>query len=231
MSAAPAQVTPPSLPRKLCAEGVGTALLLAAVVGSGIMGERLAASNIALALLANSIATGAALFALISTFAPISGAHFNPVVTLIETIAGRISPQHARLYIGAQFFGAIVGVMMAHVMFELPLIFPSQHVRTGSAQWFSEAVATFGLVIVILHGAKSSAITVAASVACYITAAYWFTASTSFANPAVTFARALTDTFSGIRPIDAPMFIVAQIVGALVAYFFYRWMTHQDLPK
>ena len=213
--------------RRLAAEALGTALLLAVVVGSGIMGERLASGNAAVALLANSIATGAALFALITMFAPISGAHFNPVVTIIEAIRGHLPWRHAALYIATQFVAAVVGVLIAHLMFELPLIQHSQHVRTGAAQWFSECVATFGLLSVILFAGKSTVTTVAVSVACYITAAYWFTAATSFANPAVTFARSLTDTFSGIRVTDAPMFIVAQIVGAALAYAFFRWIDHR----
>ncbi len=214
-----------ALVRKLAAEALGTALLLAIVVGSGIMGERLAGGNIAIALLANSIATGAGLFVLITMFAPISGAHFNPAVTLIETFSGGITRKLASLYVAAQFAGAVVGVMAANAMFELPMIQLSQHARTGHAQWFSELVATFGLISVILHGAKSNTTTIAAMVACYITAAYWFTASTSFANPAVTFARSLSDTFAGIRMSDAPMFIGAQISGALLAYVLHRWMS------
>ena len=211
-----------ALYRKLAAEALGTALLLATVVGSGIMGERLAGGNAAVALLANSIATGAALFALITIYAPISGAYFNPVVTMIEAWSGRLPRRQAPFYVAAQFAGAVVGVWIAHLMFELPLIHPSQHARTGAAQWFSEFVATFGLLTVILHGSKSRATMVAAMVACYITAAYWFTASTSFANPAVTFARSLTDTFAGIRMIDAPMFMLAQVAGAIAAYVVYQ---------
>ncbi|MBL8525892.1 MAG: aquaporin family protein [Betaproteobacteria bacterium] len=211
-----------ALYRKLAAEALGTALLLATVVGSGIMGERLADGNAAIALLANSIATGVALFALITIYAPISGAHFNPVVTMIEAISLRMPRRQAPFYVAAQFAGAVIGVFIAHLMFELPLIHPSQHVRTGAAQWFSEFIATFGLLTVILHASKSRIEAVAAMVGCYITAAYWFTASTSFANPAVTFARSLTDTFAGIRMIDAPMFMLAQIAGALAAYFVYR---------
>ena len=212
--------------RRLAAEALGTALLLAVVVGSGIMGERLASGNTAIALLANSIATGAALFALITMFAPVSGAHFNPVVTMIEAIRGHLPWPHAALYVATQFVAAVVGVLIAHLMFELPLIQHSQHVRTGASQWFSECVATFGLLSVILFAGKSTVTTVAASVACYITAAYWFTASTSFANPAVTVARSLTDTFAGIRMTDALMFIVAQIVGAALAYALFRWIDH-----
>ncbi|MEP7154742.1 MAG: MIP/aquaporin family protein [Betaproteobacteria bacterium] len=213
-----------SLSRRLVAEALGTTLLLAAVVGSGIMGERLAAGNTAIALLANSIATGAALFALISVFAPVSGAHFNPVVTLVESLAGRISRLCAGCYIAAQFAGATAGVFIAHLMFALPVIQSSQHPRNGGAQWFSEFIATFGLLGVILSLRKSTATTVAASVACYITAAYWFTASTSFANPAVTVARTLTDTFSGIRGGDAAMFVTAQLAGALLSGVVFHWL-------
>lgn len=216
-----------ALARKLAAEALGTALLLATVVGSGIMGERLAGGNTAIALLANSIATGVALFALITTYAPISGAHFNPVVTMIEAMSWRMPRRQAPFYIAAQFIGAVAGVLIAHLMFELPLVHPSQHVRTGGAQWFSEFIATFGLLSVILHASKSRIEAVAAMVGCYITAAYWFTASTSFANPAVTFARSLTDTFAGIRMIDAPMFMLAQIAGALAAYFVFRQMIRE----
>ena len=217
-----------ALYRKLAAEALGTALLLATVVGSGIMGERLAAGNAAMALLANSIATGAALFALITVYAPVSGAHFNPVVTMIEAWSWRMPRRQAPFYIAAQFAGAVVGVLIAHLMFELPLIQHSQHVRTGASQWFSEFVATFGLLSVILFSSKSTVTTVAATVACYITAAYWFTASTSFANPAVSFARSLTDTFSGIRMIDAPMFMVAEVIGAVVAYAVFRWVGREQ---
>ena len=220
--------SPSSLTQKLAAELLGSALLLTAVVGSGIMGERLAGGNAAIALLANSIATGCALYALITMFAPISGAHFNPVVTLIECLAGRLARVNAWQFMTAQLVGAVMGVMIAHLMFELPLISLSQHVRSGGAQWFSEFVATFGLLTVILHGARTSVQQVAAMVACYITAAYWFTASTSFANPTVTIARALTDTFAGIQPSDAPMFIVMQLLGALAAYALFKWMTRSS---
>ena len=170
-----------TLSRRLAAEALGTSLLVATVVGSGIMGEQLAAGNVAITLLANAIATG-----------------------------------------------AVIGVFIAHPMFELPLIQSSQHVRTGAAQWFAEFIATFGLLSVILFNGKSTVPTVAASVACYITAAYWFTASTSFANPAVTFARSMTDTFSGIRLVDAPMFMVAQAIGGKVAYAVFRWIIHEN---
>ena len=216
------------LSRRLAIEALGTALLLATVVGSGIMGERLAGGNTAIVLLANAIATGAALFTLITMFAPISGAHFNPVVTMIEAISGRLSWRHAAAYVAVQFAAALVGVLLAHLMFELQPLQLSLHVRSGAAQWLSEFVATFGLLSVILFNRKSPVPTVAASVACYITAAYWFTASTSFANPAVTFARSLTDTFSGIRLVDAPLFMVAQVVGAAVAYAVFRWADKEN---
>ena len=212
------------LSRAIAAEALGSGFLLAVVVGSGIMGERLAGGNAAIALLANSLATGAGLVMLIVTFAPISGAHFNPVVTLSEAWLGRLPWPHVVPYLAAQFIGAMLGVAAAHAMFELPIYFASQNVRTGPAQWWSEFVATFGLLTAILHCARHRPNQVPLAVAAYITAAYWFTASTSFANPAVTVARAWTDTFAGIRPSDAPGFIVAQLVGGTAAVIFYRWM-------
>ena len=200
-------------------------MLLATVVGSGIMAERLAGGNGAIALLANTVATGAALFALILSFGQISGAHFNPVVTLCETIKGSQKLNEAAGYLAAQFTGAVAGVAAANVMFDLPVLFASTKVRTGGSQWFSEFVATFGLIGVIMAVSHiESKLVIPAAVAAYVTAAYWFTASTSFANPAVTIARSLSDTFAGIRPIDAPGFIAAQIVGALAAYFIFRWL-------
>ena len=213
------------LRHRLAAEAIGTALLLATVVGSGIMGERLAGGNAAIALLANAIATGCMLYVLITIFGPVSGAHFNPLVTMVERVRKNIASRDALLYVIVQAAAAIVGVFIAHAMFELPMISPSQHVRTGGAQWFSELVATFGLLTVILHGIKARPESVPAMVATYITAAYWFTASTSFANPAVTFARSLTDTFAGIRMVDAPMFMLAQIAGGALAYLCFRWMS------
>ena len=216
-----------ALPQRLVSEALGTALLLATVVGSGIMGERLAGGNMAIALLANAIATGAALYALISTFGPISGAHFNPLVTMVEVIEGHLRSHEAALYVLCQIIGALGGVLAAHAMFELPWLQTPQHARTGAPQWWSEAFATFGLLTVILHCAKHRSGSVPAVVACYITAAYWFTSSTSFANPAVTLARSLTDTFAGIRPIDAPGFIAAQFTGATIAYWLYRWMSEK----
>jgi glycerol uptake facilitator-like aquaporin len=213
-----------SLSRRIATEGVGTALLLAAVVGSGIMGERLAGGNVALALLANTMATGAALVALILAFEPISGAQFNPVVTLAAAIEGRIPWREVSGYVVAQLVGAVAGVVAAHLMFGESLLSPSMHDRSGARQAFSEAVATFGLVCVIFACARRQPRLVAFAVGAYITAAYWFTASTSFANPAVTIARSLTNTFSGIRPADVPAFVAAQVVGAVVASFFLRWL-------
>jgi glycerol uptake facilitator-like aquaporin len=214
-----------SLSRRLVAEAVGTALLLAAVVGSGIMGERLAGGNVAVALLANTVATGAALVALILTFGPISGAHLNPAVTLADASRGGLAWSEVPLYITAQIAGAFAGVAAAHVMFETPLFFASRHVRSGPAQVFSEFVATFGLLAVIWGCVRLRADAVPFAVAAYITAAYWFTASTSFANPAVTLARSATDTFAGIRPADAPAFIVAQLLGAGAATALFGWLT------
>jgi glycerol uptake facilitator-like aquaporin len=214
----------PALIRRLVAEGVGTALLLAAVVGSGIMGERLAGGNVAVALLANTLATGAALVALILTFGPISGAHFNPAVTLADAWLGGVAWSDVLPYVGAQVVGAFAGVAAAHRMFELPLFFASQHARSGSAQVFSEFVATFGLLAVIWGCVRARPDAVPFAVAAYITAAYWFTASTSFANPAVTLARSASDTFAGIRPADVPGFIVAQLLGAVAATALFRWL-------
>jgi glycerol uptake facilitator-like aquaporin len=213
-----------SLPRRTVAEVVGTALLLATVVGSGIMAERLSGGNAAVALLANTLATGAALVALILTFGPISGAHFNPAVTLADAWQGGIPWLDVLPYIAAQVAGAFAGVAAAHAMFELPLYFASQHARSGPAQMFSEFVATFGLLTVIWGCVRAHAAMVPFAVAAYITAAYWFTASTSFANPAVTLARAASDTFAGIRPADAPGFIVAQLLGAGAATALFRWL-------
>jgi len=213
-----------SLGRRVVAESLGTALLLATVIGSGIMGERLAGGNVAVALLANTLATGAALVALILTFGPISGAHFNPAVTLADAWQGGIRWVDVLPYLGAQIAGAFAGVAVAHVMFELPLFFASQHARVGSAQMFSEFVATFGLLAVIWGCVRARPSVVPFAVAAYITAAYWFTASTSFANPAVTLARAASDTFAGIRPSDAPGFIVAQLTGAAAATGLFRWL-------
>jgi glycerol uptake facilitator-like aquaporin len=217
-------IRPIALARRTVAEGVGTALLLATVVGSGIMAERLAGGNVAVALLANTLATGAVLVALILTFGPISGAHFNPAVTLADATQGGLRWVDVPAYITAQVAGAFAGVAAAHLMFEAPLFFASRHVRAGGAQMFSEFVATFGLLAVIWGCARSRAPAVPFAVAAYITAAYWFTASTSFANPAVTLARAASDTFAGIRPADVPAFIVAQLLGAVAATALFRWL-------
>lgn len=204
-------------------------MLLAAVVGSGIMAERLAAGNVAVALLANTIATGAALFVLILSFAQVSGAHFNPAVTVTQLLSKTIAFRDAAAYVAAQFAGAVAGVVLANAMFELPLVFASQKARTGPSQWLSEFVATFGLILVIAATSRvKSKFAVPAAVAAYISAAYWFTASTSFANPAVTLARSLSDTFAGIRPVDVPAFVATQIVGAVAAIFLARWLFSDD---
>jgi glycerol uptake facilitator-like aquaporin len=213
-----------ALSRRLVAEALGTALLLATVVGSGIMGETLAGGNVAIALLANTLATGAGLVCLILTFGPISGAHFNPAVTLADASQGGLSWREAPAYMLAQVVGAFAGVAAAHGMFGKPIFFASQQVRAGGSQLFSEFIATFGLLSVIWGVARRRSDTVPFAVGAYITAAYWFTASTSFANPAVTLARAASDTFAGIRPADAPGFIVAQFVGAMAATFLFRWL-------
>lgn len=213
-----------TLARRLIAELFGTALLLAAVVGSGVMGERLAGGNAAIALLANTLATGAALVALILTFGPISGAHFNPAVTLSDASQGGVPWREVPAYIGAQIAGALSGVAVAHAMFGLPLFFASHHERSGLLQMFSEFVATFGLLAVIWGCVRFRSAMVPFAVAAYITAAYWFTSSTSFANPAVTLARSLSDTFVGIRPADAPGFIIAQLFGAAAATLLFRWL-------
>ena len=223
-------MTRPDLSRRLAAEAVGTALLLAAVVGSGIMGERLAGGNVAIALLANTLATGAALVALILTFGPISGAHFNPAVTLADASQGGLGWRDVPAYVVGQIVGAFAGVAAAHLMFGEPLFTASRHARAGGAQMFSEFVATFGLLAVIWGCARLRTPAVPFAVAAYITAAYWFTASTSFANPAVTLARSMTDTFSGIRPSDAPGFIVAQLIGAAAATLLFRWLV-PSLPR
>jgi glycerol uptake facilitator-like aquaporin len=200
------------------------------VVGSGIMGERLAAGNAAVALLANTLATGAALVALILTFGPISGAHFNPAVTLADASQGGLSWRDVPGYVAVQIVGAFAGVAAANIMFELPPFFASRHARQGPAQMFSEFVATFGLLAVIWGCARLRSAAVPFAVAAYITAAYWFTASTSFANPAVTLARAASDTFAGIRPADVPGFIVAQLTGAAAATMLFRWLV-PNLPE
>ena len=214
----------PTLLRRAVAEFTGTLFLLAAVVGSGIMGERLAAGNVALALLANTIATGAALVAIILAFGSISGAHLNPAVTLADAWQGGIPWRETPAYILAQIAGAFAGVIAAHLMFGLPILSASTHVRTGSPQLLSEFVATFGLLAVIWGCGRHRPTAVPFAVGAYITAAYWFTASTSFANPAVTLARSMSNTFSGIRPADAPEFIAAQLAGAAAATLIFRWL-------
>jgi glycerol uptake facilitator-like aquaporin len=210
--------------RRVFAEFLGTALLLATVVGSGIMAEKLAGGNIAIALLGNTIPTGAILVVLITILGPISGAHFNPAVTGIFVLRGDIKTDLALAYVVAQVLGGLVGVLAAHGMFDLALLQVSTKVRTGSAQWFAEFVATFGLVMTILGGLRAKPEAIPVLVGLYITAAYWFTASTSFANPAVTFARSFTNTFAGIAPANIAGFVVAQIAGALVALLVCRWL-------
>jgi glycerol uptake facilitator-like aquaporin len=209
---------------RAAAEFLGTAFLLAAVVGSGIMGERLAAGNMAIALLANTLSTGAILMVLILTLGPISGAHFNPAVTLAAAVTGDLAWRDAPVYLALQTIGAFVGVASAHLMFSLPLFFASNHGRHGAAQLWSEAVATFGLLFVIQSCSRFRPSAAAYAVGAYITAAYWFTASTSFANPTVTLARSASDTFAGIRPADVPAFIGAQLAGASAATLFFRWL-------
>ena len=220
-----------TLSRRLVGEFLGTAFLLAIVIGSGIMGERLAGGNAAIALLGNTLATGAGLVALILTFGPVSGAHFNPAVTLGDVYFGHLHWPHAVMYIGAQIAGAFAGVAAAHGMFSEVVFFASQHARTGPAQWWSEFVATFGLLGVIISCSRTRPTVTPFAVAAYITAAYWFTASTSFANPAVTLARAASDTFAGIRPQDAPGFIVAQLVGAAAAVATFKWFYASDTKQ
>jgi glycerol uptake facilitator-like aquaporin len=213
-----------SLTRRAAAEFTGTAFLVATIIGSGVMAERLSAGNAALALLANTIATGAALVALIFTFGGISGAHFNPVVTIMDALERGLSWRETPSYLAAQIAGGIIGALAAHMMFELPLVSFSRHLRSGNAQVFSEFVATFGLLSVTWGCSRLRSIAVPFAVGAYIAAAYWFTASTSFANPAVTIARCLSDTFTGIRPADVPSFIVAQFLGGLAATFLFRWL-------
>ena len=214
----------PSLSRRVVAEFFGTAFLVAAVIGSGVMGDRLANGNIALALLANTIATGAALVALIFAFGGISGPHFNPVVSLMDAFERGLPWKETPHYVIGQVFGGTTGAIIAHLMFGLPLVSLSRHSRSGPAQIFSEFVATFGLVSVIWGCSRLRSNAVPFAVGAYITAAYWFTASTSFANPAVTIARSLSDTFAGIRPVDVPAFIIAQIAGGIAATFLFRWL-------
>jgi glycerol uptake facilitator-like aquaporin len=214
----------PNLTRRIVAEFCGTLLLLAAIVGSGIMGEQLAAGSVAIALVANTLATGAALIAIILAFGPISGAHLNPAVTLADAWLGGIAWRETPAYMLAQLTGAFAGVAAAHLMFGLSVFSASTHARSGPAQMFSEFIATFGLMAVILGCARTRPAVVPFAVGAYITAAYWFTASTSFANPAVTLARSVTNTFSGIRPVDAPAFIAAQFAGAFGATLLFQWL-------
>jgi len=220
-----------SLSRRVAAEFIGTAMLLAAIVGSGIMGERLAAGNLAITLLANSLATGAALVALILTFGPMSGAHFNPLVTLADASQGGLSWRDVPVYVLAQVLGALLGVAAANSMFDLPLYTLSQHVRHGSGQLPSEGVATFGLLAVIWGCSRHRPAAVPYAVGAYITAGYWFTASTALANPAVSIARSLTDTFSGIRPVDVPAFVLVQCMGAAAASAILRWLMPSSPPQ
>jgi glycerol uptake facilitator-like aquaporin len=212
------------IPRRLTAEAIGTAMLLAAVVGSGIMADRLSGGNEGIALLVNTVATAAALVALILTFGSISGAHFNPAVSVADASQGGLQWREVPAYVAAQILGAVVGVWIAHVMFGERVLMLSQHARSGPAQMVSEFVATFGLLSVIWGCSRRRSDAVPFAVAAYIAAAYWFTASTSFANPAVTLARALTDTFAGIRPADVPGFILAQLAGAAAATLLFRWL-------
>lgn len=217
-------MNPLSLPRRAVAEFLGTAFLLAAVVGSGIMGERLSGGNNAVALLVNTLSTGAILVALIYSFAPISGAHFNPVVTLALASRYRFGWKEVPVYLVAQFAGAILGITATHGMYGQPAIFWSHHARGGATQLLSEAIATFGLLLVIWASSRHRVEAVTMVVGAYITAAYWFTSSTSFANPAVTIARSMSDTYAGIRPADVPGFIAAQLVGAGAATLLARWL-------
>jgi glycerol uptake facilitator-like aquaporin len=220
--------TPHPFARRLGAEALGTALLMATVAGSGIMAERLAGGNVAIALLANALATASMLYVLINLFGPLSGAHFNPVVSMVEATRGNLPIHEALGYTAAQTSGALGGVWLAHLMFALPILQVSVRARDGFAQGVSEVVATFGLLLTILLGARANPRAVPALVACFIGAAYWFTASTSFANPAVTLARTLTDTFCGIRATDAPLFIVAQLAGAALAAFVCAKLMRPD---
>lgn len=213
-----------SLGRRLTSEALGTMLLLATVVGSGIMGESLAAGNVAIALLANAIATGCALVALITTFGPVSGAHFNPIVSVLGGVQRELGARDVVLYVATQVVAAFAGVGVAHLMFQKPLFSASEHVRSSGSEIFSEGVATFGLVAVILGTVRRKPDAVPYVVGAYITAAYWFTHSTSFANPAVTLARAATNTFAGIRLNDVPAFVGAQLVGAACAWFLMNWL-------
>jgi len=217
------------LPRRLTAEALGTAMLVAVVVGSGIMADRLS-SDMAVSLFGNAIPTGAILVVLITLLAPVSGAHFNPVVTLVFALKQEIATRAALAYVAAQIAGGIAGTILAHAMFDLPLLQVSTTIRTGTGQWLAEAVATFGLLLTILLGLRFRYEAIPWLVGLYITAAYWFTASTSFANPAVVIARALSDTFAGIRPADLPGFILAQVIGGLAALLLTGWLLAETKP-
>lgn len=223
-------VRPFSLSRRLAAEALGTCLLVATVVGSGVMAETLSQGNDAIALLGNTMATGAILFVLITIFADLSGAHFNPAVTMGFVLRRELRLPHAAAYVAVQVAGAVAGTVLAHAMFDLAIFQESTHVRTGWSQWLAEGVATFGLLLTIYGCIRFRPRAVAAAVALYITAGYWFTASTSFANPAVTIGRLFTDTFSGIRPVDAPGFIVAQLAGAALATIVFAWFVRGRHP-
>ena len=216
-----------TLQHKLFAEFLGTAFLLATVVGSGIMAEQLAGGNVAIALLGNTIPTGAILVVLITMLGPISGAHFNPAVSVVFSLRRELPWNQCGLYIAAQIVGGIIGVWAAHAMFDDTILQASTKVRTGGAQWFAEGVATFGLVFTILATLRAKADAVAMAVGLYITAAYWFTASTSFANPAVTIARGFSDTFAGIRPVDVPAFVAAQLVAGVIAWAVCKWLLQE----
>lgn len=221
--------TAPKLSRRLTAEFLGTAFLVCAVVGSGIMADRLAAGNVAIALLGNTVATGAALIALILMFAPVSGAHFNPAVSVSSLLNRELYALDTGLYVLVQIAGGVLGVSAANLMFGLPTLFLATKVRNGPGQWLGELIATFGLVGVIIAVSRRHKITaVAIAVGAYIMAGYWFTSSTSFANPAVTIARTLSDTFTGIRPVDAPGFVLMQLVGAIAASFVFNWLVLKD---
>jgi glycerol uptake facilitator-like aquaporin len=219
-----------ALPRRLCAEALGTGLLVATVVGSGIMADRLS-DDTAISLIGNTLATGAILVVLITILGPISGAHFNPAVSLVACLSRQITGPDLALYAAAQCAGGVAGTLVAHAMFDLPLIALSTTARTGGGQWLAEGVATFGLVFTILAGIRFQRSAVPWLVGLYITAAYWFTASTSFANPAVALARSLTDTFAGIRPIDVPAFVAVEITGALVALALASWLLAPIEPR
>ena len=218
----------PPLPRRIAAEGIGAFFLFATVIGSGMMAEQLSGGNVAIALLGNTLATGAILFVLITMLGPISGAHMNPAVSLVAASRGELGWRDAGAYVAAQLALGILGAWCAHVMFDVPVLQLSTKARTGVGQWLGEAVATFGLVVTILGTVRHRPSWVPASVALYITAAYWFTSSTSFANPAITIARSLSDTFAGIAPQDAPLFIVAQLAGAALASLAAKWLFPTD---